>query len=78
MFIELKRGKNITVDEMQDGNVPAISAGLAPSGYYTESNVGGTSLTISSLGANAGYLSIHYEDIWAADCMFVSEKTQKT
>lgn len=73
-LLEFKRGKNITADEMQDGNVPVISAGLAPSGYHNESNVVGTSLTISSSGANAGYLSIHYEDIWAADCMFVSGK----
>lgn len=73
-LLEFRRGKNITADEMQEGNIPVISAGLAPSGYHNESNVDGTSLTISSSGANAGYLSIHYEDIWAADCMFVSEK----
>lgn len=76
-LFEFKRGKNITADEMEEGDVPVISAGIEPSGYHTKANVQGTSLTISSSGANAGYLSIHYEDIWAADCMFISEKNTK-
>ena len=76
-LLEFKRGKNITADEMEDGDVPVISAGLEPSGYHSTSNVQGVSLTISSSGANAGYLSIHYEDIWAADCMFITEKNTK-
>lgn len=76
-LLEFKRGKNITADEMEEGEVPVISAGLEPSGYHNEANVKGTSLTISSSGANAGYLSIHYENIWAADCMFISENKTK-
>lgn len=76
-LLEFKRGKNITADEMEDGDVSVISAGLEPSGYHSISNVQGVSLTISSSGANAGYLSIHYEDIWAADCMFITEKNTK-
>ena len=62
---------------MVEGEVPVISAGIAPSGYHIKANVKGTSLTISSSGANAGYLSIHYEDIWAADCMFITEENTK-
>lgn len=76
-LFEFKRGKNITADEMIEGQVPVISAGITPSGYHIEANVKGTSLTISSSGANAGYLSIHYEDIWAADCMFITEENTK-
>ena len=76
-LLEFKRGKNITADEMVEGEVPVISAGIAPSGYHIKANVKGTSLTISSSGANAGYLSIHYEDIWAADCMFITEENTK-
>lgn len=76
-LLEFKRGKNITADEMEEGEVPVISAGIEPSGYHSKASIQGTSLTISSSGANAGYLSIHYEDIWAADCMFISEKNTK-
>lgn len=71
-----ERGKNITAAEMQHGYIPVISAGLTPSGFHNVANVKATSLTISSSGANAGYLSIHYDDIWAADCSYIS--SQKT
>ncbi len=64
------RGKNITSSEMQDGEIPVISAGIEPSGYHNESNVKGKSLTISSSGANAGYLKYNLDDIWAADCSY--------
>lgn len=70
-----KRGKNITSREMEEGNVPVISAGLEPSGYHSCSNVKGTNVTMSSSGANAGYIAIHYSDIWAADCSYIEEST---
>ena len=72
---EFKRGKNITSSEMQEGNVPVISAGLEPSGYHSCSNVRGVNVTMSSSGANAGYIAIHYSDIWAADCSYIKEAT---
>lgn len=72
---EFKRGKNITSSEMQEGNVPVISAGLEPSGYHFCSNVRGVNVTMSSSGANAGYIAIHYSDIWAADCSYIEEST---
>jgi len=71
---EFKRGKNITSVEMCDGNVPVISAGISPSGYHNVANVFGVSVTMSSSGANAGYLSVHYDNIWAADCSYISEE----
>lgn len=71
---EFKRGKNITADEMIQGEIPVISAGLNPSGYHNKANVCGSSLTISASGANAGYLSYHLDDIWAADCSYCQSK----
>ena len=67
---EFVRGKNITAEEMQEGTIPVISAGIEPSGFHNQSNVNGVSLTISNSGANAGYLQINYSDIWAADCSY--------
>lgn len=67
---EFVRGKNITADEMVEGTIPVISAGIEPSGYHNKSNVEGVSLTISNSGANAGYLMINYSSIWAADCSY--------
>lgn len=71
---EFKKGKNITASEMCKGTYPVISAGLSPSGFHNISNVHGVSVTMSSSGANAGYISIHYDDIWAADCSYISEE----
>lgn len=72
---EFKRGKNITSEEMCDGNIPVISAGIDVSGYHSKANVKGVSVTMSSSGANAGFISIHYTDIWAADCSYIEEST---
>ena len=71
---EFKRGRNITSAEMCDGIIQVISAGVAPSGYHNKAKVRGGAVTMSSSGANAGYISIHYDDIWAADCSYISEK----
>lgn len=71
---EFKRGKNITSADMCEGHYPVISAGISSSGFHNQSNVHGVSVTMSSSGANAGYISIHYNDIWAADCSYISEK----
>ncbi len=68
-----KRGSNLTASEMIEGNIEVISAGKEPSGYHCKSNVKGPSITISSSGANAGYMSIHYDNIWAADCIFTND-----
>ncbi|QWC00219.1 restriction endonuclease subunit S [Mycoplasmatota bacterium] len=70
---EFKRGKNITSSEMIEGDIPVISAGLQPSGYHNEANVFGKNITISASGANAGYLSYHLSDVWAADCSYYQD-----
>ena len=67
------RGKNITKEQMIEGNIPVISAGIEPSGYHNASNVKGMSLTMSASGANAGYLKYNLEDIWAADCSYYQD-----
>lgn len=67
------RGKNITKEQMVEGTIPVISAGINPSGYHNVSNVKGISLTISASGANAGYLKYNLEDIWAADCSYYQD-----
>lgn len=70
---EFKRGKNITSSEMKEGTIPVISAGITPSRFHSHANVYGISVTMSSSGANAGYIAVHYSDIWAADCSYIEE-----
>lgn len=64
------RGKNITAKEMLDGDIPVVSAGIEPSGYHNQYNVKGPAITISSSGANSGYIAFHLNNIWAADCSY--------
>lgn len=71
---EFVRGKNITAAEMEEGEIPVISAGLEPSGYHNTANVFGPNLTISASGANAGFLKYNLDDIWAADCSYYQGK----
>lgn len=69
-FGEFIRGKNITSEQMVEGEIPVISAGIEPSGYHNQSNVHGECITISASGANAGLLKYNLSDIWAADCSY--------
>ena len=64
------RGKNITSDEMISGQYEVISAGIAPSGKHNAYNVSAPSITISGSGVNAGFVSYHFDNIWAADCSY--------
>lgn len=65
-----KRGKNITQEEMVFGDIKVISAGLEPSGMHNCWNVKGPAITISASGVNAGFVSLNFENIWAADCSY--------
>lgn len=67
------RGKNITSEQMIPGEYEVISAGLLPSGKHNQWNVKPVSITISGSGVNAGYFSLHFDKIWAADCSFCDD-----
>jgi len=67
---EFVRGKNITAEEMIPGEYDVISAGISPSGRHNDFNVTAPSITISASGVNAGFVSYHFADIWAADCTY--------
>lgn len=74
-LVYFQRGKNITAQEMQQGEIPVVSAGTSFSGYHNKFNVKGPSITISSSGANAGLVLFHNYNIWAADCLFSKKST---
>ena len=52
--------------------MPVVAGGLSPAYYHDTPNVIGPVVTISASGANAGYVNIYHEDIWASDCSFIS------
>ena len=71
-IVPISKGKNITKGLVRDGHVPVVAGGLSPAYYHDTPNVLGPVVTISASGANAGYVNIYHEDIWASDCSFVS------
>jgi len=73
--LEITRGKNLTKKQMNEGEIPVVSAGIKPSGYHNESNVDGPAVTISSSGANAGFISLYMGNIWTADCSYYNYKS---
>ncbi len=68
------KGKNITKLTVFTGEVPVVAGGLTPAYYHNEHNVDGPVTTISASGANAGYVKLYHENIWASDCSYVSKR----
>lgn len=69
--LEFLRGSMVT-KELKSGQVPLIAAGIKPAGFVNKANRQGPVITISSSGANAGFVGWHASDIWASDCTTVS------
>jgi type I restriction enzyme S subunit len=69
--IEIKKGKNITRDFAKEGDVPVVAGGLNPAYFHNIANVVGPVITVSASGANAGFINLYHEDIWASDCSYI-------
>jgi|LSQX01.3.fsa_nt_gb type I restriction enzyme S subunit len=76
-LVEFKKGKNITEDTALQGTVPVVAGGLEPAYYHNTANTNSPTITISASGANAGYVNLYYENIWASDCSFLDSKNTK-
>lgn len=66
-----KKGKNITKATIKEGNIPVVAGGLEPAYYHNVANTAAPIVTVSASGANAGYVKLYYEDIWASDCSYI-------
>ena len=66
-----KRGKNLLSKNAIDGGVPVVAGGLEPSCYHNESNTKSPVVTVSGSGANAGFMRMYYQEVWASDCSFI-------
>jgi type I restriction enzyme S subunit len=73
-LITPKKGKTITKATSQTGNVPVVGGGLNPAYFHDTSNVSEPVVTISASGANAGFVRLYQQDIWASDCSFISRE----
>ena len=73
-LVDIKKGKNITKATVNEGEVPVVAGGLTPAYFHDISNAAAPVITISASGANAGYVNIYHEDIWASDCSYISNE----
>ena len=76
-FVIPKRGKIITQNTVTEGPIPVVAGGLNPSYFHNEHNVEGPVVTISGSGANAGFVNLYFDNIWASDCSYISKTESK-
>ena len=71
IFASIQRGAVITEKESIPGEIKVIAAGLDFAYYHNQSNRSKDIITISTSGANAGFVNFWREPIYASDCMTV-------
>lgn len=72
-YITVKRGKNLKKRDTVPGKYPVVGGGIKESSYHNEYNTSKDVVTISSSGANAGFVNIWMNNIWASDSSFIDE-----
>ena len=72
---EFKKGTTITKKGLKKGSIPVIAGGRKPAYFHNEVNRIENSITISSSGAYAGFVSFHPYPIFASDCFTVTPKS---
>ena len=71
---EFKRGTSITQKDVIIGEIPVIAGGQKPAYYCNRSNRSGETITISSSGAYAGFVSYWTEPLFVSDAFTVEPK----
>jgi len=71
--ITIRKGKNITKDTVRLGSVPVVAGGLNPSCYHDTANTVSPVVTVSASGANAGFIRLYHDDVWASDCSYIDK-----
>ena len=78
-YADVKKGKLLTAKETNlNGKYKVISAGLTYSYHHDQYNRDENTITVSASGANAGFVNLWYEKIYANDCTTVQGVTVGT
>ena len=65
---EIRKGTSITQKDAQKGKIKVVAGGIDFAYFHNISNRPKDTITISASGANAGYVNIWKEEIFASDC----------
>lgn len=74
-IVLFERGKTITQNQVIDGNIPVVAGGLEPAYYHNHANTVAPVVTVSGSGANAGFVKMYYENVFASDCSYADNKS---
>ncbi len=70
----VQRGTTITQKQAIDGDIPVVAGGLKPTYFHNKANRFNSTITISGSGANAGFVNMWKQPIFASDCSTVEVK----
>ncbi|MFT7823614.1 MAG: restriction endonuclease subunit S, partial [Sulfurimonas sp.] len=73
---EIQKGKSITEKDTKKGIIKVVAGGIDFAYMHNESNRPKNTITISASGANAGFVNIWVEEIFASDCTTVLGKNK--
>lgn len=72
---EVLKGKSITEAETKSGNVKVVAGGKDFAYFHNQSNRPANTITVSASGANAGFVNLWREPIFASDCTTIRGKS---
>ena len=73
-FIVPQRGTALLSKDAIPGDIPVVAGGLVPSTYHNPANTVAPVITISSSGANAGFVNLWGVPVWSSDSSFIDFK----
>lgn len=73
-FVVPKRGNALLAKDAVYGDIPVVAGGLEPSTYHNAANTEAPVVTISSSGANAGYVNIWGIPVWSSDSSYIDSE----
>jgi len=75
-IVYAQRGKTITKDTIESGNIPVIAGGQSSPYSHNKATHEGNIITISASGAYSGFVWYHDYPIWASDCSVFYSKDE--
>lgn len=73
-----EKGKSITKQQAQNGNIPVVAGGIDFAYLHNVANREANVITVSASGANAGFVNFWDKPIWASDCSTIQSTDEKT
>lgn len=74
--LEIKKGTSIVEKKIKKGEVPVIAGGLEPAYYIDKPNRSAGVITVSTSGANAGFVNFYNIPIFASDCFTIQSQDE--